>query len=122
VIITAHTEGVPHVRASERVTIDELGSAEDGIAHVTARFGFQDALDVPQALRDATAAGLECDVDLEAASYFLSRITLSVGDARGMARWRKRLFVVLARNAASPVGYFRLPDDRTVVLGSRIAV
>ena len=36
------------------------------------------------------------------------------------ARWRKRLFVAMARNAASPVDYFHLPRDRTVTLGSTI--
>jgi KUP system potassium uptake protein len=37
-----------------------------------------------------------------------------------MRGWRKRLFVAMARNAASPVDYFRLPRDRTVSLGSTI--
>jgi KUP system potassium uptake protein len=37
-----------------------------------------------------------------------------------MARWRKRLFVAMARNAASQAEYFRLPRDRTVILGSSI--
>jgi KUP system potassium uptake protein len=37
-----------------------------------------------------------------------------------MAGWRKRLFVAMARNAASPVEYFRLPRDRTITLGSSI--
>ncbi len=38
----------------------------------------------------------------------------------GMARWRKRLFVVIARNAANPVTLFGLPDDQTVVLSAHI--
>jgi KUP system potassium uptake protein len=38
-----------------------------------------------------------------------------------MARWRKALFVVMARNAESPADYFRLPAERVVTLGSRIA-
>jgi KUP system potassium uptake protein len=37
-----------------------------------------------------------------------------------MATWRKRLFIGLAHNAASPAAYFKLPDDRTVVMGSRL--
>ena len=41
-------------------------------------------------------------------------------NAPGMARWRKRLFVVIARNAANPVALFGLPDDRTVVMASHI--
>jgi KUP system potassium uptake protein len=34
--------------------------------------------------------------------------------------WRKRLFIALARNAASPIEYFGLPSDRTVVMGGHI--
>ena len=37
-----------------------------------------------------------------------------------MATWRKKLFVAIARNAANPVAYFGLPDDRTVVMASHI--
>jgi KUP system potassium uptake protein len=39
-----------------------------------------------------------------------------------MARWRKRLFVVLWRNAASPIEFFRLPPERTVIVGSEIEI
>ncbi len=37
-----------------------------------------------------------------------------------MSIWRKRLFVGLAHNAADPAGSFKLPTDRTVVMGSRV--
>jgi KUP system potassium uptake protein len=37
-----------------------------------------------------------------------------------MARWRKKLFVVIARNAANPVALFGLPDDQTVILSAHI--
>jgi KUP system potassium uptake protein len=37
-----------------------------------------------------------------------------------MRQWRKRLFVALARNEADPSRYFRLPEDRTVTMGSLI--
>jgi len=43
-----------------------------------------------------------------------------VGSDRVMARWRKKLFVVIARNAASPVPYFHLPDDRTIVMAAHV--
>ena len=38
----------------------------------------------------------------------------------GLARWRKRLFLALARNAASPVDVFGLPIERTVLTGSPV--
>jgi KUP system potassium uptake protein len=39
-----------------------------------------------------------------------------------MKRWRKDLFVALARNAASPIDAFCLPPERTVMMGSQIPV
>jgi KUP system potassium uptake protein len=61
-------------------------------------------------------------VDVERASYFLSRGAVRRTNAPGMARWRKALFVVLAHNAADPAAYFGLPRDRTVIMGSDIDV
>ena len=34
--------------------------------------------------------------------------------------WAKRLFVAMARNAASPVEHFSLPSERTVTVGSQV--
>lgn len=120
VIISIETTRAPYVPESERLVVDELGYADDGITHITARYGFQDSPDVPHLLALAAATGLECEVDVEHAVYFLSQVTVTPTDAPGMARWRKRLFVAMSRNAASPVDYFRLPGERTVTLGSAI--
>src|SRR4051794_307176 len=119
VIVTVVTLNVPHVDEDERVSIDDLGYRDDGITHLTARFGFQDDLDVPRTLRRA-AERLEREADFEHVSYFLSRISIIPGNAPGMALWRKRLFIAIARNAASPVPYFHLPDDRTIVMASHV--
>ncbi|MCW3000743.1 MAG: potassium transporter [Conexibacter sp.] len=121
VIVSVITERVPHITAADRVTVDDLGYRDDGITHVTARYGFLDDVDVPRALRYASKR-LEAaeHVDLRGASYFISRITILPTDAPGMARWRKRLFLALARNTSNPVAYFGLPDDRTVVMGSHV--
>ena len=91
VIVTVQTLNVPHVEEGERVSVDDLGYRDDGITHLTARFGFQDDLDVPRTLRLA-AKRLEREVDFDAVSYFLSRITIIAGSEPGMARWRKKLF------------------------------
>jgi KUP system potassium uptake protein len=119
VIVAVETLNVPHVDEAERVTIDDLGYRDDGITHVTARFGFQDDLDVPQTLRNA-AERLEREADFGAVSYFLSRISIVATDEPGMARWRKKLFITIARNAANPVPYFNLPEDRTIVMASHV--
>jgi KUP system potassium uptake protein len=120
VILSIETLNVPHVPESDQVSVDDLGYKDDGISHVTARIGFQDRIDVPRILTLAVDGGLERDCDPDTASYFLSRMTLVPTDAPGMARWRKRLFVAIARNAANPVIYYALPDDRTIVMGSQV--
>jgi KUP system potassium uptake protein len=121
VIVSISTERVPHVSAEDRLTIDELGYEDDGIMHVSARFGFQDDTDVPATLRLADREGLERRINVDDASYFLSHIEIVRSDEKpGMARWREKLFVGMSRVAASPVPYFRLPEDRIVTMGGHI--
>ena len=119
VIVSLEPLNVPHVQSDKRFKYDDLGYEDDGICHVTARYGFQDDIDIPAMLRGSLKQ-LEGDVDLEHVSYFLSRATIVVTDDPCMARWRKKLFAAIARNAANPAGYFKLPDERTVVLGAHI--
>ncbi|MDQ3631550.1 MAG: potassium transporter Kup, partial [Actinomycetota bacterium] len=90
VVVSVTTAGVPHVPEKERVEVDDLLIPDDGIALVKLRYGFQDEPNVPAELRRADAHGLHVDVDQ--ATYFLSRVTIAPTGSRGMARWRKRLF------------------------------
>ena len=113
VILSIETLKVPYAPAGERIVIDDLGFTDDGISHVTARFGFQDDHDVPETLARCAVEGLESEVDVEGASYFLSQISVVPRGRSGMRKWRKRLFRAMSRNSASPVDYFGLPIDRT---------
>jgi KUP system potassium uptake protein len=120
VIVSAETATVPHVCRSEQIAVDDLGCADDGIVYLTVRYGFQDDQDVPAALRQAAADGLPVEIDVEAATYFVSEITIVLGDDPGMRTWRKRLFLLLSRTSKSPVDYFGLPQRRIVTMGSYI--
>jgi KUP system potassium uptake protein len=120
VILSVETLNVPTVPPTERVAIDDLGYRDDGISHVTGKLGFSDEVNVPELLELAVRNGLEGDCNVATASFFLSRMSIVPTAAPGLARWRKMLFVALARNASNPVAYFGLPDDRTVVMGSHI--
>jgi KUP system potassium uptake protein len=120
-IVSTTSENIPHVHEDRRVELDHLGDPYDAITHLTLRFGFQEDQDVPAALAIARARGIY-DVDPEAAYFFLSRISLQRGSGREMSLWRKRLFLALAHNAASPTEYFRLPEDRTVAMGAAVVL
>ncbi len=120
VIVSVLSENVPYVHPDDRFSFDDLGYVDDGIVHLTARFGFQDDQDVPAAIQAARGLSSELDVDPDTAFYFLSRISILPSERPGMNRWRKKLFIGLAHNAASPSIYFRLPEERTVVMGSHV--
>jgi KUP system potassium uptake protein len=122
VILSIETPPVPYVAIEDRVVIDDLGYADDGITHVTANFGYMEDPNVPGALALAGEAGMERAIDLNETSYFLSTIEIRMGNAPGMTRWRKRLFVATSRLTADAAEYFGLPRDGTVIMGSRVEI
>jgi KUP system potassium uptake protein len=122
VIATVQIESSPRVPHDERVQVDALGRPEDGITYVTIRFGYAETTDVPAALALLTPEQTEGQVDLDDATYFLSRIELRVGSRPTMATWRKRLFVATSHVTADAADHFDLPRDRVVLLGSHVEV
>ncbi len=120
VIFSAEPLTIPHVGSEDQVIIDPLGHSADGIVHVTLRYGFFDRPDIPLALTQHRDELTEGRFDAAKVSYFLSRATLRAGRKRTMARWRKTLFIVMARNAANPSIYFGLPEDQTVIMGTQV--
>jgi KUP system potassium uptake protein len=122
-IISIDRVSVPNVDKEDRFVVTRMGHGLFRVFHVVDRVGYRDKLDVPKALALARKLGLlPRNLDLEHASYFVSRITITPTDAPGMERWRKKLFVTMARNAASPIEAFGLPTDRTVMMGSQVGV
>ncbi|MFE9976743.1 potassium transporter Kup [Streptomyces hirsutus] len=122
VILSLETEPVPRVPDDQRIVVDDLGHADDGIIHVTARFGYMETPDVPGALAMLDPVTTEGPLQLDQASYFLSKIELRRGKAPTMAPWRKRLFIATSYITADAAEHFGLPRDRTVIMGSHIEV
>ncbi len=121
VIVSLDSVHVPHVSPADRFAVVYLGRGRCKVAHLTVRVGYQDRLNVPEALALARKRGLlPRNLDLENASYFLSRITIAPNGNGNMPPWQKALFLGLARNAASPIEMFGLPDGRTVEMGSQV--
>jgi KUP system potassium uptake protein len=124
VVVSIEVIGVPQVPAQKRFVHDDLGYSDDGIEHLTIRFGFSEAPNVPEALRSACVAEV-LDFgpdDVDRASFFISRGAIRRTRSGGMSRWRKGLFVALAHNAADPASRFRLPSDHTVTMGSDVEI
>ena len=123
IIVSVDTVSIPNVDPFDRCAVQVLGHGLFKIFHLTMRVGYNDPLNVPDALVLARKQGLlERNLDLEHASYFVSRITITRTADPGMPRWRQSLFIAMARNATSPTEHFGLPTDRTVIMGSQVAL
>ena len=116
VFLTAQTLSVPY--AHKRLKIEEIG---DGFHRVTVRFGFMETPDVPMALMCSSDDGGICFDPMET-TYFASHETVVAGRRRGMPIWRDKLFAVMHRNAAPATGFFRIPGNRLVELGTQIEI
>jgi KUP system potassium uptake protein len=132
---------VPEVPEDERVTVERL---EQGFYRVTARYGFMETPDVPEVLTIAKAQGLRARA-LDT-TFYLGRERIIIADRQRhgresspspgvrrapapsegaprpmrLARWRKRLFVVMSRNARSATEFFNIPPNRVVELGAQV--
>ena len=122
VIVSVEIQTVPRVSLEKRVSIDDLGDPADGITHVALRFGYTETPDVPAALATLTPEQTEGRLDLDQATYFLSKIELRAGNQKGMAPWRKRLFLATSHITADASEHFGLPRDRVVLLGAHVDV
>ena len=121
VIVSIDNVSIPQVESADRFHVEHLGRGRFVVYHVTIRIGYQDKLNVQAALALCRKRGLlERNLDLEHASYFVSRIMITPGENRDMALWRKKVFIMMARNAASPIEHFGLPANRTVTMGSQV--
>ena len=115
VVLTVATAQVPHVPAGDRISVQPLGHS---MFNVRIQYGFMEDPNVPQALLQAHGQGLH--IDLDDTTYFLGRETIIVTAKQGMAVWREKLFVVMARNAVRATAFFRLPPERVVELGVQV--
>lgn len=115
VLLTLITRDIPFVAEQERFEIKE-------VAHnfylITAWYGFKEQPDVPALLASCSRDRL--DFSMMETSFFLSRERTITGMGKGMARWRKKLFVAMSRNAASATDFFQIPTNRVVELGTQV--
>ncbi|HEV2290450.1 MAG TPA: potassium transporter Kup [Gemmatimonadales bacterium] len=124
ILVSLTSEEIPQVPDRERVTWADLG---EGFFQVVARYGFMETPNVPELLHsleqrgnpDATGLGGIVVRPLDT-TFYLGRETLLPDGPSAMARWRKRLFIVMARNAVSASSFFALPANRVVEMGAQI--
>jgi len=117
IILTVEFENVPWVSDKQRVRVERLS---EHFWQVWVKFGFMNTPDVPKALMQCEALGLE--IPVFETSYFLSRETVISTPGGGMAQWREKLFSAMTRNSGGVVEFFHLPDNAVVELGTRVQI
>ena len=105
----------PDVEDDARVVVEPL---QHGFWRVTATYGFMETPNVPRVMALCAKHGLRTR-PLET-SYYLGRERLLPTGKAKMARWRKKVFVFLSRNALPATQYYGLPPNRVVELGAQI--
>jgi len=130
ILMSVVTREVPEVKAAERMAAEKL---DQGFWRITARYGFMEQPNVPQILNWARESGLRAKPNETTFYLGRERIIISDGQAKPgtrrapddvvlprMARWRKKLFVVMSRNARSATEFFGIPPNRVVELGAQV--
>ena len=117
IILSIRTEETPRVARHERVSIERVS---DRFIRMVARYGFMETPSVPKILEHARRK--DCNIDIGATSFFVSRRSLRMTAKSEMPRWQERLFIALASSAEDATTYFQIPTDRVVEVGTQVAI
>jgi KUP system potassium uptake protein len=115
--VTVRNLDVPTADPGDRVQSEQ---AAPGIYKVTLFYGFMESPNVPRALESLHAQGIEFKP--MQTSYFVGRETVVLASVPKLKFVRRWMFLFMARNAVSATEFFRIPSDRVVELGVRIAI
>jgi KUP system potassium uptake protein len=116
VFLTIVTRDFPYVLDEEdRYEIRTVGAQ---FYQMYGYYGFKEDPHVPELLALASSEGFV--FDMMDTSFFLSRETLIPTKFAGMALWRERLFVAMAKNAVKSSDFFAVPTNRVVELGTQV--
>jgi KUP system potassium uptake protein len=119
VFLTVETLSTPYAPDHRKLKIEPIG---DDFHRVLVRFGFMETPDVPLALMRSCDERDGIYFDPMDTTYFASRETIVAQADRGMPVWRDRLFALMHRNAAPATGFFHIPGNRLVELGSQVEI
>lgn len=116
VLLSIKTEQVPIVPEGERMVIQSLPEC---FWRIKARYGFMETPNVPILLEAAVEHGIVAK-PLDT-TYYLGRERLIFDPKRrGLANWRKHLFIFMSRNSRSATEFFQIKSNRVVELGAQL--
>jgi KUP system potassium uptake protein len=118
VVVTVVIEPVPAISGDERIEMKELG---EGFYRLVLHYGFMQGPNIPSDLDACARLGL--NLELDKIHYIIGHVHLLAGrKLRGMALWRDRLFVLLARNTQDATAFYQLPVAQTMTVGLQVGI
>jgi len=109
------SQRIPRVPNDKKVQVIKIG---EGIFLITAHYGFMETPNVKNVLSLAGVEGPE--FDSEVTSFFLGREMLVPTKGRGMATWRKNIFIFMSRNALDASAFYDIPAEQVMEVGIRM--
>jgi len=132
ILMSVKTADVPEIdeNEDERIVVTKL---EQGFWRVEALYGFMETPNVPNILADAKRFNLRAK-QMDTTFYLGRERIVIAGSAQSkagarrqpeegalrMARWRKKIFMIMTRNAKSATEFFGIPPNRVVELGAQV--
>jgi KUP system potassium uptake protein len=115
VLLSIVSAQVPEVPIAERI---EVTCFPHNFARVKAKYGFMQTPNVPEILALAAERGIVAKPT--ETTFYLGRENLIPTGNKPLARWRKRLFIFMQRNARPATEFFGIPPNRVVELGAQM--
>jgi KUP system potassium uptake protein len=106
---------VPEISVAERV---EVIGFPHKFSRIKARYGFMQTPNVPEILALAAEHGIVAKPT--DTTYYLGRENLIPTGTKPLARWRKKLYIFMQRNARPATEFFGIPSNRVVELGAQM--
>jgi KUP system potassium uptake protein len=117
VLMNVRTEDIPHVPEERRI---EMSHLDHNFHIVKLDYGFMDEPNIPRAL--AQCRVLQFRFNLMETSFFLRREKIVAAQRAPLARWRKKLFILMANTMLNATEFFRIPTNRVIELGGQIEI
>jgi KUP system potassium uptake protein len=115
VLLSIVSAQVPEVPIAERI---EVTCFPHNFGRIRAKYGFMQTPNVPEILALAAERGIVAKPT--ETTFYLGRENLIPTGNKPLARWRKRLFIFMQRNARPATEFFGIPPNRVVELGAQM--
>jgi KUP system potassium uptake protein len=117
VVLSVVESQSPRIDVADRAAVTVVA---EGVYQIVLTFGYMDAHDVLAELRRVRVD--DQPLDLDHATFFIGRETVTSIPEGEMARWREHIFVVLNRGAASASRFYHLPSPQVFEVGTHVDI